>query len=621
MEVANALSSRRENSSDPSQVGVDPRSVHLARIAPHLLGGKLMLGLIAFAFICMGIATSFYARHRHFSLSVPAPPPVHKPLTFLGNAYEPAVSPDGKFVAYLTLEPLPQVKSKLMLQGLSGGPSLELVQTYAIGRPMWSPDGSELLIRMWERPTSPATPIGLFIVSRLGGLPRPLGVAGEGFCWSPDGLYIVASAEPQMGILLVNKQSGEQKKIPGPQYQKLSDIDWSAKTNMLLILTETSQKYQLWTMKPDGSEQRKLIEEQKKITSAHWSSVGDAIYYFRKEGETTDLVKLRISGQSTEPVVMQTGLESGDTFTLSADGTILSYTRTRSLSTLWLAELPGKQGAERIPEKQLTFGTLYYDYPSISPDGRWVTYTSGSNATSNIYKMAIDGGQPVQLTFFDAAISASSAWSPDSKRIAFICNQGGTPKVWVIDSDGGTARRLDKTNASDTDSKLAWSPSSEIIYQQPGSQNLRRLNVETQKEEPLLRADSHGWLRSKPIFSPDGKKFALFWARSPRTGLWVFWPETNSERLLSTSPYWALGWSPDGNFIYAGRYGGREVVKISLENSKQTKTPIILYGDLHSGTVSPDGRKIIVGVEDEKSDVWLIKDFDPHVARDKQSNR
>src|SRR5262249_9224715 len=144
--------------------------------------------------------------------------------------------------------------------------------------------------------------------------------------------------------------------------------------------------------------------------------------------------------------------------------------------------------------KPLTSGTLSYRFPSISPDGRWVTFTISSTTGSNVYKMNIDGGQPVQLTFFDAAGVSSPAWSPDGRRIAFICGEGGTPKVWVVSADGGTASPLDKTNASDTSYYLDWSPSSEIVYQQPGLNNLRRLNVETQEEGPVLSADSKGWL-------------------------------------------------------------------------------------------------------------------------------
>jgi tRNA A-37 threonylcarbamoyl transferase component Bud32 len=36
---------------------------------------------------------------------------------------------------------------------------------------------------------------------------------------------------------------------------------------------------------------------------------------------------------------------------------------------------------------------------------------------------------------------------------------------------------------------------------------------------------------------------------------------------------------------------------------------------INAATLSPDGRKIIVSVGEEKSDVWLLKNFDPQAAQ------
>jgi Tol biopolymer transport system component len=420
-----------------------------------------------------------------------------------------------------------------------------------------------------------------------------------------------ASQDAETGIWLVNKQTGLEKQIPAPAYQWLNDVDCSAKNSMLLLLTKTG-KNQIWTMKSDGTEQRKLIEEQKEIDSPRWSPTANAIYYLRRQGSTTDLVKLSISSHSAESSVLVSGLETGDYFTLSADGSQLAYTRTQSFSNLWLAVLRTPRATGNVQEP-LTSGTLSYDDPSISPDGRWVVFTSGSDTRSNIYKMPIDGGQQVQLTFFDVALSASPGWSPDSRQIAFICDEGGTPRVWVVNADGGAARPLDKTNAAATNNRLAWFPSHEIVYQQPGLRNLRLLNVETQKEEPLLLADSDGWLVDRPNFSPDGKKFAIYWNRGETAGLWIVAHKKYSERFLYPGGY-PIGWSPDGDFIYAIKRDEPQILQIGLSDSKQTKTLVTMHGGLHSGVVSPDGRKLIVSLGEGKSDAWLMKNFDPQAV-------
>lgn len=572
-----------------------------------------VIGGLIFAFV---ILSAGVYRHR-LSFAVSSTQQlVHTRITFRGDAVSPAISPDGKFVAYMTDSNAND--NKLMMQSLAGGPSLELFHGGVVPGFRWSPDGSELAVSTLQKQASVKRPI-VVIVSRLGGAPRLLAENLLGYlCWSPDGSQIVIAAPTgEGGIWSVNKLTGTIKEMHAPVYQWLFDVDCSPKTGMLLLLTRTSEKYQIWTMKPDGSEQRKLIEDRRKIKSARWSPTGDAVYYFRRAGDTADLLKLIVSGQSAESSVLVRGLEAGEYFTLSADGSQLEYTREHDFSNLWLVELPVHGAAARVQKKPLTSGTMSYDDPSISPDGRWVAFS----IRGNVYKMMIDGGQPVQLTFFNEVKSRSPAWSPDGQRIAFICDQGGTSRVWVVTAEGGTPHSLDKTNASDTNFQLSWFPNREILYQQPGLHNIRRLNVETEEEKSLLSVDSTGSLFSKPILSPDGKKIAIGCLRPEGSGVWVITPERRSEEFLYPG-YTPLGWSADGAFIYVYRTGGGEILRIGLGESKELQPVVSVPGFLSfsSSTISPDGRKIIANVEEDKADIWMMRNFDPPAESGKHSH-
>ena len=559
----------------------------------------------------VALAVVFYS-HRPSRAVYSGPGLTHKQITFVGDAYMPAISPDGRSVAYVTRPP--EGEQKLMLQDLSGGPSLELLHGQRLGYPTWSPDGSELMLYMGATEGKD----GISMVSRLGGAPRRV-IGGYYSCWLRGGTQIVTSAHnPDAGIWLVNISTGELKQVPAPGYQWLDGVTCSAKTGMLLLLTETAERYQIWSMKFDGTEQRKLVEGESGIgfASARWSPSGDAVYYFRgRPNGTSELVKLTLSDQSTESSALVSGLEAGNYFSLSADGSQLAYTRSQSYSNLWLVGLPATGATAGARERPLTSGTLSYDFPAISPDGRSVAFTIGSDANSNVYKMAIDGGQPVQLTSFDAALTKSPAWSPDGKRIAFSSNQGGKTKVWVVNADGGAAQPLDTTDETGTNYYLAWFPSSDILYAKSGMHNLRWVNVDTQEERPILPEDSKGWLIHKPTVSPDGKKIAIYWNREPAMGAWSITLEKFSETLLYPRLV-PFGWSSDGNFIYGFvDPDGREILQKRLDDSKKPRSVITLPGALNGATVSPDGRKIIVSVGEEKSDVWLMKDFDPQTVR------
>jgi WD40-like Beta Propeller Repeat len=316
---------------------------------------KITLGASALVLIGMVLAATFSTSRKHSSSAVSSSMPAHEPVTHLGTATFPAISPDGKFIAYAM--GLSGNEQKLMMQALSRGPSLELLRGVELGGTRWSPDGSELMVRDND---SVKGSVRTQIVPHLGGVSRTLGSRAQGRCWMPDGSQIVTATQNSEadggGIWLVNKQTGAETRIHAPGYKWLIDLDCSAKTGMLLLITKSTENYQIWMMKPDGSEQRKLLQEEKEITSARWAPTEDALYYLRIEGETKDLLKLSIPGAPATPTLLASGLETGDYFTLTADGKQLAYSRSLSFSNLWLTEFPIHGATARV-QQPITSGT------------------------------------------------------------------------------------------------------------------------------------------------------------------------------------------------------------------------------------------------------------------------
>ena len=384
---------------------------------------------------------------------------------------------------------------------------------------------------------------------------------------------------------------------------------------------QNSEKFQIRVFGPDGSEQRSVVEEGDQIFSARWSPAGDSIYYVHGKGSTTELSRISIKDKHAEPVAIANGLQTGEFFTLSADGSRLAYTREYHHSDLWQLRWQSVVGAK--PEiKRLTSGTSHYGAPSFSPDGRWISFVLGPNEDeTNIYKMPSAGGEPVQLTYFEHATTISPAWSPDGQRIAFVSDQNGTARVWMISADGGRPQPLERTNASNTNYDLAWWPSNEVVYQKAGVRNYLRVNDKTQAEETIIQnGESKGWLPSKPIFSPDGKRLAVNWNRysgmSQGRGLWIVSLEPYSETFVQREMI-PFGWSRDGKQVYAVRQTGREIVTISVASPNDVVSIATLPGDVVGvcdgcklPTLSPDGRQIIASLAEEKSDVWLLENFD-----------
>src|SRR5262249_46580600 len=158
-------------------------------------------------------------------------------------------------------------------------------------------------------------------------------------CWlTSDGAKIVTANQYPAGfkgVRIVNRVTGEAKEVGLLDYRWLQDIDCSPRAGLILAVTGfpgpvgstiASERSQIGVFKPDGTEQRKLIDEDDKIYSARWSPRGDSIYFLHAKGSIGEFSRIPIEGKAG-PLVIASGLGTGNFFTLSADGSRLAYTR------------------------------------------------------------------------------------------------------------------------------------------------------------------------------------------------------------------------------------------------------------------------------------------------------
>jgi Tol biopolymer transport system component len=542
--------------------------------------------------------------------------PTHKQIVFTGNAYSPAISPDGKFLAYVNYETFD--KQKLMVQDIASGQAIEVFSKPEIWALWWLPDGSELSFCAGKDDK-----FAIFIVPRLGGTARRLERAPI-FAWSPDGSRIARTWNTWKKITITNESSGETTSIPlRDSFTFIRGIDWSPIGDFFLFLTRDDEnRFAIWTITTDGKTQHKVVEDDIFLYSPRWSPRGDAIFYFRENGMQRELWKIPVSTDTGKPIksasLVLPGLQAGDYFALTSEGTKMLYTREIRSSNLWLATVDGSGKGEKVKIKQLTKGTLWNKYPSISPGGNLIAFRKGDAEKSNIYVMPIEGGSPKQITFLNS-LNDGPVWSPDGTEIAFGSNEEGEFKVWKVNSQGGRPIKFVQSQLSGS-YLLAWFPGENILYHRPGNRNFFILNPVTEEEKPLIQDDSVGWVFN-PRYSPDGKKVAVYWNRRPPRGLWVIPLEESSRAFFLKENVWPVGWSADGRWIYAVEkiQGMLKILKISI---KGDQTKIILTKPFtleegfpeHKGVrMTPDGKKFVFSVEKRHSDVWMVENFDPEM--------
>jgi dipeptidyl aminopeptidase/acylaminoacyl peptidase len=101
----------------------------------------------------------------------------------------------------------------------------------------------------------------------------------------------------------------------------------------------------------------------------------------------------------------------------------------------------------RTFDVQTMLGLSRVSEPALSPDGKQVAFTvqtvdvEKNIKPKQIYVVSLNGGSPTQITR-EGNDNERPRWAPDSKRIYFISDRGGSSQVWSMDADGGRARQI-----------------------------------------------------------------------------------------------------------------------------------------------------------------------------------
>jgi Tol biopolymer transport system component/serine/threonine protein kinase len=196
-------------------------------------------------------------------------------------------------------------------------------------------------------------------------------------------------------------------------------------------------------------------------------------------------------------------------------------------------------------------------YPSLSPDGNAIAYSSDHNGPFEIYiKQLAPGGREIQLTS-DGKQNFEPAWSPDGKLIAYYSTLRGG--IWLVPAFGGSARQL-----TDFGSRPAWSPDGSVIAFQSGGLNdfgptaaaamppstIWTIAVEGGTPKKLTQAGNPDGGHGSPSWSPDGRRIVFAASIGNQGKIWSI--STRGDELQQVSKWGGFDpvYSPDGESIY-----------------------------------------------------------------------
>lgn len=258
--------------------------------------------------------------------------------------------------------------------------------------------------------------------------------------------------------------------------------------------------------------------------------------------------------------------------------------------------------AHPVPIEDLYF-TRSLDGASWSPDGKQVLFTTNMSGRANLWKVEATGGWPIQLVQSDER-QYSGTWSPDGKWIAFQQDTAGNElwDVFAVASDGGDPINL--TNTPDVrEESPRWSPDGKTIAlnykpKDATAYNLALLDWSARKFTPLTHEETpnHSW--QSVAWSPDGKTLYANRVEVSFTDSDVYTVDVESGKTANLTPHQgkvlniASSLSPDGKtlLITSNQKGGyQNVALLDLATKKLTWVTDTKW-EAGAGDFSPSGK-------------------------------
>jgi eukaryotic-like serine/threonine-protein kinase len=547
----------------------------------------------------------------------------HQRLTdFVGMEEFPAISPDGKTVAFTSRV---RGRRQIWIRLLAGGAPLQITTDDADHQqPRWTPDSSALV---YYTPSAGVEQGTLWEVPALGGSPRRIASAAGGADVSPDGrqLALVQLQHDRQALSIVGRDSGGVTAIPLPADDFFESPRWSPDGNAIALQRNSGGDFdkRIYLVSRSGGDGRDIAHSDD-MKGLAWLPDGSGLVFSSSLGSTVlypPTFNLRaVNRDGTGERQLTFGDISYERPDVGRGGAVLA-SRIRMQSDIWKVPFDGTPGDAARLAVRITHQTGAAQTPSLNPDGSRLVYLSDTGGHGNLWVMNTDGtGTARQLTFERDPLSAIGVpvWAPAGDRIAFIYSREGRTALWVVGSDGSAAHELVPRGTW-----ACWSPDGRWLYYQPSRSGPMCLEkIPADGGAPVsVRCDNAG----APAVS-DGA--ALYYASALTAGLGGFsdWeirvaiPEDGPAKALARiaggrvpiSPFFFhMFLSPDRRWLALPLTddGTSNIWVVPTDGT--AARAVTDFGDravviARRVSWSPDGRSIYAAVADIDADIVLL---------------
>jgi TolB protein len=221
-----------------------------------------------------------------------------------------------------------------------------------------------------------------------------------------------------------------------------------------------------------------------------------------------------------------------------------------------------------------------------------VLFAAGNPRHKDIYVADLDGSALKKLTNHNQIV-VSPTVSPDGRYVAFTSYKEGRPNIYVIDIDAGRDVFVEREEGMKIGA--TWADKKTLVYSHTSGRysTIYSLNVETKEKKTLLRKD--GILLS-PTFSPDGSKMAFVSDMHGGANIFVRDVATGETKRLTYSGTYntSPAFSPKGDLIAFVSRTSPNDFEICVMRPDGSNPQVLTQGGINdSPYFSPCGRYIL----------------------------
>jgi DNA-binding winged helix-turn-helix (wHTH) protein/Tol biopolymer transport system component len=469
---------------------------------------------------------------------------------FTDSAVAPALSPDGRMVAFFRSDNWFLTRDQIFVKMLPNGEPVQIThdprQKYGLA---FSPDGSRIAYA-----TSQPGEWKTNIVSPLGGDTTELLSNAAGLTWLDPRhvLFSEISTGQHMGMVTATENRSEYRKIYFPKDERgMVHLSYASPDRKWALAVEMNPVWQPCRLVPlDGNSEGRQVGPRGKCTSAAWSPDGKWMYFGVEVEGNHHLWRQRFP--AGEPEQITSGPTEEDGVAVLPDSRSLITSIGSRQSAVWIHDNQGErelssEGFVTFPETSGLFGTM----PVFSRDAGSLFYLNSESegAAAELWRTDLKSGKS------EAVLRGMSILeydiSTDGKEVVFSTQPIGKPsQIWLASLNRSSPPRLASSSGEDSPH---FGRAGEILYRlsEGKTHYLARMNRDGSNR---LRVVPYA-IGNVEYISPD-RKWITTISPAPEGGA-----ATDGGTLAvptdGGAPRWicrgcglATAWAPDGKFLY-----------------------------------------------------------------------